>query len=105
MIRYPNIKYFYHDGSTHLVPHYTDASALAILIDEARKAAYQNMKKVGADHAVYAVIHHNPETGDIADADVYWPAVLLNDAEFTKRTDAQMRESLGCYIFALHARK
>ena len=36
---------------------------------------------------------------------LYIPAVLLNEAEFTKRTDAQMQESPGCYILALHARK
>ena len=49
--------------------------------------------------------HYDPKTGDVVKADIYAPAVLLNEAEFTERTDAQMRESPGCYILALHARK
>ena len=57
------------------------------------------------DHAVYAVKHYDPKTGDVVKADIYAPAVLLNEAEFTERTDAQMQESPGCYILALHARK
>ena len=49
--------------------------------------------------------HYDPKTGDVVKADIYAPAVLLNEAEFTERTDAQMQESPGCYILALHARK
>ena len=105
MNSYPNIMYFFHDGSTCLVPHYTNASGLAAMLDEVRRAAYQEMTKSGADHAVYAVKHYDPKTGDVVKADIYAPAVLLNEAEFTKRTDAQMQESPGCYILALHARK
>ena len=104
MNSYPNIMYFFHDGSTRLVPHYTNASGLAAMLDEVRRAAYQDMTKSGADHAVYAVKHYDPKTGDVVKADIYAPAVLLNEAEFTKRTDAQMQESPGCYILALHAR-
>lgn len=105
MNSYPNIMYFFHDGSTYLVPHYTNASGLAVMLGEARRAAYLDMTKSGADHAVYAVKHYDPKTGDVVKADIYAPAVLLNEAEFTKRTDAQMQESPGCYILALHARK
>lgn len=105
MNSYPNIMYFFHDGSTYLVPRYTNVSGLAVMLDEARRAAYLDMTKSGADHAVYAVKHYDPKTGDVVKADIYAPAVLLNEAEFTKRTDAQMHESPGCYILALHARK
>ncbi len=105
MNSYPNIMYFFHDGSIYLVPHYTNVSGLAVMLDEARRAAYLDMAKSSADHAVYAVKHYDPKTGDVVKADIYAPAVLLNEAEFTKRTDAQMQESPGCYILALHARK
>lgn len=105
MNSYPNIMYFFHDGSTYLVPHYTNVSGLAVMLDEARRAAYLDMTKSSADHAVYAVKHYDPKTGDVVKADIYAPAVLLNEAEFTKRTDTQMHESPGCYILALHARK
>lgn len=104
MNSYPNIMYFFHDGSTYLVPHYTNASGLAVMLDEARRAAYLDMTKSGADHAVYAVKHYDPKTGDVVKADIYAHAGE-EQAEFTKRTDAQMQESPGCYILALHARK
>lgn len=105
MSSYPGIKYFIHDSSVYLVPHYTNASGLASMLDEARRAAYQDMTKSGADRAVYAVKHYDPKTGDVVKADIYAPAILLDEAEFTKRTDAQTQESPGCYILALHARK
>ena len=38
--------------------------------------------------------------GDI----IYIPAVLLNEAEFVKRTDTQKQLSPDCYILALHNR-
>ena len=78
MNSYPNIMYFFHDGSTRLVPRYTNASGLAAMLDEVRRAAYQDMTKSGADHAVYAVKHYDPKTGDVVKADIYAPAVLLN---------------------------
>lgn len=61
MNSYPNIMYFFHDGSTYLVPHYTNASGLAVMLDEVRRAAYLDMTKSGADHAVYAVKHYDPK--------------------------------------------
>lgn len=63
------------------------------------------MTKSGADHAVYAVKHYDPKTGNVIKADIYAPAVLLNEAEFTKRADAQMQKSPDCYILALHAKR
>ena len=36
MNSYPSIMYFFHDGSTFLVPHYTNASGLAAMLDEVR---------------------------------------------------------------------
>ena len=53
----------------------------------------------------FSAARYDPKTGDVVKADIYAPAVLLNEAEFTERTDAQMQESPGCYILALHARK
>lgn len=100
MSSYPGIKYFVHDGSVYLVPHYTNAPGLAAMLDEARQTAFKDMTKSRAVHAIYG-----PKTGDVVKADIYAPAVLLNEAEFTRRTDAQMQESPGCCILALHARK
>ena len=105
MSSYPNIKYLIHDGSTYLDTHYTNAANLASMLDNVRRSAYLDMVESNADHAIYGVKHYDPKTGDVVKADIYTPAVLLNEAEFTKRTDAQMRQSPGCYILALHARK
>lgn len=105
MSSYPGIKYFIHDASVYLVPHYTNASDLATMLNLARKAAHKSMTESGADHAVYGVKHYDPETGLLCRADIYAPAVLLDEAEFIKRTDAQAQESPGCYILALHARR
>ena len=100
MSSYPGIKYFVHDGSVYLVPHYTNDPGLAAMLDEARQTASKDMTKSRAVHAIYGVKHYDPKTGDVVKA-----AVLLNEAEFTRRTDAQMQESPGCCILALHARK
>lgn len=105
MNSYPGIKYFIHDGSTYLIPHYTNASGLASMLDEARRAAYQDMTKSGAEHAIYGVKHYDPQSDNVVEVDIYAPAVLLDEAEFTKRTDAQMQKSPGCCILALHVRK
>lgn len=105
MSSYPGIKYFVHAGSVYLVPHYTNDPGLAAMLDEARQTASKDMAKNGAVHAIYGVKHYDPETGDVVKADIYAPAVLLDEAEFTLRTDAQMQESPGCCILALHARK
>lgn len=45
MNSYPNIMYFFHDGSTRLVPHYTNASGLAAMLDEVRRAAYERYRQ------------------------------------------------------------
>ena len=105
MSTYPGIKYFIHDGSVYLDPHYTNDPGLAAMLDDARQIASKDMAKSGAVHAIYGVKHYDPKTGDVAKADIYVPAVLLDEAEFTRRTDAQMQESPGCCILALHARK
>lgn len=104
MSNYPGIRYFIHDGSTYIVPHYTNASNLAIMLNLARETAYRDMVKCGAEHAVYGVKHYDPETGVLSKADIYFPAVLLNEAEFAKRTDEQMLKDPGCLILALHAK-
>lgn len=104
MSSYPGIRYFFHDGSTYIVPHYTNAAALAEMLNLAREAAYQAMTESGSAHAVYGVKHYDPETGVLSEADIYAPAVLLDEDQFTERTDAQAQKSPGCLIHALHAR-
>lgn len=105
MSSYPGIKYFFHDGGMFVVPHYTNASNLATMLNRAREAAHRDMEEIGADHAVYGVKRYDPETGLLSEADIYAPAVLLDDDEFTKRTDAQVKEHPGSLILALHAMK
>lgn len=105
MSNYPSIKYFVHDGSFYLVPQYATAAGLATLLDKARRLAHLAMAESGADHAVYGVKHYDQETGNVVKADIYVPAVLLNEDEFTRRTEAQMQLSPNCYILALHAKK
>lgn len=102
---YPGIRYFLHDGGMYIVPHYTNASDLATMLNLAREAAHRDMEQIGADHAVYGVKRYDPETGSLLEADIYAPAILLDDDEFTKRTDAQVREHPGSLILALHAMK
>ena len=104
MSSYPGIRYFFHDGSTYIVPHYTNAAALSEMLNLAREAAYQAMTESGSAHAVYGVKHYDPETGVLSEADIYVPAVLLDEDQFTERTDAQVQKSPGCLILALHAR-
>ena len=98
------MKYFFHDGSLFVPQHETSASGLAEMIDLARTAAVDDMKKAGARHAIFAVKHYDQETGELCEADIYCPAVVLDDAEFQHRTDDQMQDSPGCYILAVHAR-
>ena len=45
MSSYPSIEYFVHDGSVYLEPRYTNVSGLALLLNEARHAAHQDMEK------------------------------------------------------------
>ncbi|MGM9628052.1 MAG: hypothetical protein ACI3V4_08185 [Faecousia sp.] len=104
MSTYPGIRYFFHDGCTYIVPHYTNASGLATMFNLAREAAHRDMVMAGADHAIYGVKRYDPKTGTLSEADIYAPAVLLDDAEFTKRTDAETEKYPNCLILALHAR-
>lgn len=101
---YPGIQYFVHDGGRYIVPHYTNASVLGEMLSLAREAAYRDLTESGAAHAVYGVKHYDPETGILARADIYSPAVLLGDNDFFERTDAEAKKSNGCLILALHAR-
>lgn len=99
------IRYYFHDGGMFIVPHYAGASDLQQMIDLARTAAVEAMNKAGAAHAVYAVKRYDKETGQLTEADIYAPAVILDDDEFYKRTDAEAKEHPGCYILAAHAHK
>lgn len=99
------IRYFYHDGGTYIVPHYAGATELHQMIELARQAAVEAMNAASAAHAVYAVKHYDRETGAMAEADIYCPAVVLDDDEFYKRTEAEAKEHPGCYILAAHAHK
>ena len=99
------IKYFLHDGSVYIVPHYAGATDLHQMIELARRAAVEAMTQACAAHAVYAVKHYDKETGLLCEADIYCPAVVLDDDEFYKRTEAEVKKHPGCYILAAHAHK
>lgn len=103
MNSYPGIKYFIHDGSTYLEPRYTNVSGIALLLNEARHTAQQDMEKSGAEHAIYGVKHYDLKNNATVKVDIYIPAVLLDETEFVKRTNAQMQVAPDCYILALHS--
>lgn len=94
MSSYPGIKYFIHDSSVYLVPRYTNTSDLAVMLNSARKAAYKCMMESNSDHAVYGVKHYAPDTGVVVKADIYAPAVLLDEVEFIFST--RHRQDVVC---------
>lgn len=99
-----SIEYTIHDGSTWQPHNWTDCQTIHNFLDLARSAAHEERMKAGAAHAIYGVKHYDLDTGILVKADIYCPAVLLNDDEFDKRTAAQCLKSPCCYILALHAR-
>lgn len=99
------VTYYVHDSSVYLVPHYALPKELPGIINECREAAVEAMKEAGAAHAVYGVKKYDSETGALSRVDLYAPAVLLDDAEFYSRTDAEAKENPGCIILASHAKK
>ena len=96
------IKVWYHDGATYLTPHFATPKELSELFSEAGHAALTAMKEAGAAHAIYGTRSYDRETGALLEADVYAPAVLLDEEEFYKRTDAHMSEYPGDIILAHH---
>lgn len=99
------VKYFVHDGSVYVIPHDALLQEIPGMINECREAAVEAMKQTGAAHAVYAVKKYAPETRALAEVDFYMPAVLLDDDEFYKRTDAESKAHPGCMILASHAKQ
>lgn len=96
------IKVWYHDGATYLTPSYYTPKELAELFSKAGQAARNAMKKAGAAHAIYGTRSYDRETGKLLEADVYAPAVLLDDAEFEQRTAAHLAEHPGDLILSHH---
>ena len=99
------MKCFMHDGRMFVEPFFATAKELQSMLGKCREAAVEEMKKSGAAHAVYGVKKYDPETGALTEADLYLPAVLLDDAEFDSRTEAEAVKFPGCLILALHAMK
>lgn len=97
------MKCFFHNGRMFVEPLFVTVKELQDMIGKCREAAFEDMKKSGAAHAVYGVKKYDHETGDLAEADLYCPAVLLDDAEFDSRTEAEATKYPGCLILALHA--
>ena len=99
------VRYFIHDGSVWLTPHYALPAEIPDIIDECRKVAVEAIKESNAAHVVYAVKIYDGEDGALSRVDLYIPGVLLDDDEFDKRTSAETKEHPGCIILASHARK
>lgn len=97
------IRYFFRDGSAHAAPHYAGARDLHRMIEQARRAAAEEMARAGTSHAVYAVKRYDPETDAVEEAVIYCPAVALDDDEFYKRTEEEAKKNPGSLILALHA--
>lgn len=96
------IKVWYHDGATYLTPSYATPKELAELFSNAGHAALTAMKEAGAAHAIYGTRSYDRETGKLFEANVYAPAVLLDDAEFYKRTEEHLKDHPGDLILAHH---
>ncbi len=99
-----SIQYFLHDGGQYVVPHYAGETDLHTMIDLCRNAAVEEMKEARAAHAVYAEKRYHQGTHLLREVDLYCPAVLLDDAEFQRRTDDEYKDDPGCYILAAHAK-
>ena len=99
------MKCFLHNGRMYIEPFFTNARELQSMIGQCREAAVKAMREAGAAHAVYGVKKYDQETGALSEADLYCPAVLLDDDEFYARTDAEAIKYPGCLILALHAMK
>ena len=97
------MKCFVHDGRMFINPVFATAKELQVWLSACRVEAAKALKESGAAHAVYGVQRYDPQTGDLSEADLYLPAVLLNDAEFYSRTDEEAKRYPGCLILALHA--
>jgi hypothetical protein len=98
------IMYFVHDTSRYTVPHYMALSQLPAELREMEKLARESMDKAGTAHAVYAVKKYTADD-EIEEVDFYIPPVCLDDEDFYKRTDAEVKKHPGCLIYAVHARK
>lgn len=96
------IKVWYHDGATFLTPHYATPKELAELFSKAGHEARKAMKDAGAAHAIYGTRSYDPATGTLIEADVYAPAVLLDEDEFYKRVDAHLAGHPADRILAHH---
>lgn len=99
------IRYYLHDGGRYTLAHYAEPNEIQVMLTGLRGEAEEDMKAAGAAHAVYAVKDYDPETGDLFEVDMFDPAVLLDDEEFRKRTEEERKDSPGCIILAVHARK
>lgn len=97
------MKCFVHDGRTFINPVFATAKELQVWLSACRVEAAKALKESGAAHAVYGVKRYDSKTGDLSEADIYLPAVLLDDAEFYSRTDEECKKYPGCLILALHA--
>lgn len=97
------IMYFVHGESIYTFPHYMTLAQLPSELSALEKLAREAMYKAGASHAVYAVKKYT-EDGEVNRVDFYNPPVCLDDEEFYKRTDAEVKKNPNCLIYAVHRR-
>ena len=97
------VKYWFHDGSTYIVPQYATPAGLAEMFRDAGKAAREAMASAGAAHAIYGTKSYDRETGALIEADVYMPPVVLSEEEFERRTRVHLSEHPSDLILAVHA--
>lgn len=97
------IRYYLHDGRTFIVPYYATPAELADMFKQAGSMARKAMTEAGAAHAIYGTKSYDRETGELEEADIYAPAVVLDDAEFDRRTAEHSKDHPGDMILAVHA--
>lgn len=96
------MKVWYHNGAIFLKPYFLSAKELSSIFSKVGHEARRAMKEAGAAHAIYGTRSYDPATGDLIEADVYDPPVLLTEEEFESRVAAHLAEHPGDLILAHH---
>ena len=96
------MKVWYHNGATFINPIYASRQEALRWLNEAGQEARKAMSEANTDHAVYGTRSYDPESGELVEASIYAPAVLLSEEEFESRIAAHLAEHPGDLILAHH---
>lgn len=80
-----------------------DQGSVEQLLTLARNVAVDALKKSNKSHAIYGIKYYDPVYRIPKIVDIYNPAILLDDEEFTERVDAQHKYFPDSHIVAAHS--